>query len=60
MRMADPKPTFAYLVAEIAKRHPALAYIHLLEPRADGDRDMREPVGEEDVRILMMIVAGVR
>ena len=36
MRMADPKPQFAHLVAQIARRFPALAYIHVVEPRVTG------------------------
>ncbi|THV05656.1 FMN-linked oxidoreductase [Dendrothele bispora CBS 962.96] len=36
MKMADPKPTFSYLVSEIKKAHPTLAYIHVVEPRAQG------------------------
>ncbi|KAL0573440.1 Stress response protein nst1 [Marasmius crinis-equi] len=36
MRMTDPKPTFGYFVAELKKRFPHLAYLHVQEPRADG------------------------
>ncbi|KAJ7437462.1 hypothetical protein B0H11DRAFT_2294323 [Mycena galericulata] len=36
MGMEDPRPTFAYLVSQIAQRHPDLAYIHLVEPRVDS------------------------
>ena len=44
MRMADPKPTFSYLVTEIARRWPSLAYIHVVEPRVSGvdDREVEE------------------
>ncbi|KAE9404740.1 hypothetical protein BT96DRAFT_813232 [Gymnopus androsaceus JB14] len=34
--MKDPKPTFKHLVQEIKKAHPALSYIHVVEPRVDG------------------------
>ncbi|KAF9254266.1 NADH:flavin oxidoreductase/NADH oxidase [Marasmius fiardii PR-910] len=34
MCMKDPKPTFAYLVKQLKERYPALAYIHLIEPKA--------------------------
>lgn len=33
--MADPIPTYTYLVTELGKKHPKLAYIHLVEPRFD-------------------------
>ncbi|KAF8151841.1 FMN-linked oxidoreductase, partial [Mycena galopus ATCC 62051] len=36
MGMEDPKPTFAYLVAQILERHPQFAYIHSIEPRVDA------------------------
>jgi NADPH2 dehydrogenase len=36
MRMADPIPTYTYLVQQIKARHPDLAYLHLVEPRVDG------------------------
>ena len=39
MRMADPKPTFAYLVSEAKERFPNLAYLHAVEPRVAGDGD---------------------
>lgn len=35
--MADPKPTYAHLVAEIRDRHPQFAYIHLMEPPQSND-----------------------
>ncbi|KAI0071354.1 putative NADPH2 dehydrogenase chain OYE2 [Panus rudis PR-1116 ss-1] len=35
MRMKDPKPTFSYLVSQIATRHPSLAYIHVVEDEVD-------------------------
>ena len=31
MGMEDPKPTFSYLVEQLAQRHPDLAYIHVVE-----------------------------
>lgn len=36
MLMENPIPTFAYLVSQIAERHPELAYIHAVEPRMDS------------------------
>lgn len=35
--MADPKPTISYFVSRLAAAHPRLAYIHLIEPRIDGN-----------------------
>jgi NADPH2 dehydrogenase len=40
MRMADPIPTFTYVVEQIKARHPDLAYIHLVEPRFAGLEDV--------------------
>ncbi|KAJ7348519.1 hypothetical protein DFH08DRAFT_914338 [Mycena albidolilacea] len=37
MGMADPLPTFSYVVSELAARHPSLAYLHLVEPRVNGN-----------------------
>jgi NADPH2 dehydrogenase len=34
MRMADPVPTFSYLIEQIAQQYPDFAYIHLTEERA--------------------------
>ena len=46
MKMADPIPTFSYLVAELAKRHPNLAFLHLVEPRVEGSMDRKVLQGE--------------
>ncbi|KAJ7157353.1 hypothetical protein C8R46DRAFT_1114236 [Mycena filopes] len=37
MQFDDPKPTYAHLVTELRDRYPDLAYLHVVEPRADGD-----------------------
>ncbi|KAK0186110.1 hypothetical protein F5146DRAFT_1227714 [Armillaria mellea] len=52
MTMADPKPTFLYLAAEIKRRHPNFAYLHAVEPRVVGttfrdDNDIK-PQEEND------------
>lgn len=39
MGMKDPKPTFAYLVQQIKRRHPSFGYIHVVEPRIKGNED---------------------
>jgi len=45
--MADPKPTFSYLVSEIKKAYPTLSYVHVVEPRVRGD-DIVDVVPEEE------------
>ncbi|KAI0039382.1 hypothetical protein FA95DRAFT_1550708 [Auriscalpium vulgare] len=48
MRMDDPIPTFSALVQRVRETHPDLSYIHVIEPRVDGN-DVREHVeGEAD------------
>ncbi|KAJ7886911.1 hypothetical protein B0H13DRAFT_894701 [Mycena leptocephala] len=37
MQIDDPKPTYGHLVTELRNRYPDLAYLHAVEPRADGD-----------------------
>ncbi|QRV93417.1 NADH:flavin oxidoreductase/NADH oxidase [Ceratobasidium sp. AG-Ba] len=32
MGMRNPIPTYTYLISELAKRHPGLAYLHMIEP----------------------------
>ena len=49
MRMEDPRPTFSYLVEEIVKRHPDFAFIHLVEPRVEGNVDREVQAGEVSV-----------
>ncbi|KAJ7750676.1 hypothetical protein DFH07DRAFT_869059 [Mycena maculata] len=39
MTMADPLPTFSYVISKLAARHSDLAYIHLIEPRITGGGD---------------------
>ncbi|KAJ7439974.1 NADH:flavin oxidoreductase/NADH oxidase [Mycena latifolia] len=36
MHFDDPKPTYAHLVTELRARYPDFAYLHVVEPRADG------------------------
>ncbi|KAJ7481910.1 hypothetical protein FB451DRAFT_1444661 [Mycena latifolia] len=42
MGMPDPLPTFSHVISQLATRHPTLAYIHLVEPRVNGNV-AREP-----------------
>jgi len=39
MRMKDPIPTFSYVLHELVKRYPELAYVHFVEPVVSGDGD---------------------
>ncbi|KAF7798996.1 hypothetical protein EIP86_010226 [Pleurotus ostreatoroseus] len=48
MRMENPKPTFTYLVNKISEKHPNLAYLHLVEPRAEGNTDRVVRPGESN------------
>ncbi|KAK9461029.1 uncharacterized protein V1516DRAFT_623852 [Lipomyces oligophaga] len=36
MKMADPYPTFSYVVSRLQQEHPDLAYVHMVEPRVSG------------------------
>ncbi|OSX61257.1 hypothetical protein POSPLADRAFT_1146971 [Postia placenta MAD-698-R-SB12] len=48
MRMADPKPTYTYLVSRIKDLYPEFAYIHVMEPRVDGNVDREVQAGESN------------
>ncbi|KAJ7857540.1 NADH:flavin oxidoreductase/NADH oxidase [Mycena leptocephala] len=37
MQIDDLKPTYGYLITELRNRYPDMAYLHAVEPRADGD-----------------------
>ncbi|KAJ7192914.1 hypothetical protein GGX14DRAFT_593749 [Mycena pura] len=47
MRMLDPTPTFAHLVSQIKKTHPDLAYLHVIEPRINGNTDAEGSVEDD-------------
>ena len=48
MGMADPVPQFSYFVEQLVARHPALAYVHVVEARVNGY--MTVPPEEYDPR----------
>jgi NADPH2 dehydrogenase len=50
MRMADPLPTFEYLVAELKKL--GLAYLHLVEGRISGQSDTDTREGETNTPLI--------
>jgi NADPH2 dehydrogenase len=35
MSAADSAPTYSHIIAELRRRHPDLAFIHVVEPRVD-------------------------
>ncbi|KAF8636063.1 hypothetical protein AX17_003828 [Amanita inopinata Kibby_2008] len=39
MGMKDPIPQFAHFVSSVKMKHPKLAYLHVIEPRIDGNKD---------------------
>ncbi|PBK86334.1 FMN-linked oxidoreductase [Armillaria gallica] len=48
MRMEDPIPAFSYLVKEIGQRHTVLAYLHVIEPRANGTEEREDEPGAHE------------
>ncbi|KAH9852603.1 NADH:flavin oxidoreductase/NADH oxidase [Lenzites betulinus] len=48
MRMADPIPTFSYLVSKIAEKFPDFAFIDLIEPGLAGAFDAEGKEGESN------------
>ncbi|KAL0575575.1 hypothetical protein V5O48_006391 [Marasmius crinis-equi] len=50
----DPIPTYSYLVNELKKAHPRLAYIHVVDPRVDGDENV-EDVGHRSNEFIREI-----
>ncbi|TBU40495.1 NADH:flavin oxidoreductase/NADH oxidase [Dichomitus squalens] len=48
MRMADPVPTFQYLVSRLATDHPNLAYLHVVEPGLSGLNNVEPKPGESN------------
>ena len=53
--MSDPKPTFSYLVEQLAQRFPSTAFLHLVEPRVQGGQDREVEPGE--VRGVLICVS---
>ncbi|KAJ7608783.1 hypothetical protein FB45DRAFT_1067263 [Roridomyces roridus] len=44
----DPQATFTYLVTELRERFPELAYLHVVEPRADGPETVELKAGRSN------------
>ena len=47
-------PTYSHLVSELRRRHPDLAYIHVVEPRVDGvmDKELHESKSNDFLRSI--------
>jgi NADPH2 dehydrogenase len=56
--MADPIPTFTYLVSQIAAKHPNFAYIHAPEPRVSGSADRTPGEGESNDFLRILWASG--
>ncbi|KZV65274.1 FMN-linked oxidoreductase [Peniophora sp. CONT] len=54
----DPVPTFSYLVSELRRRHPDLAYLHVVEPRFGPTWTGRPVRGNESNDFLREIWHG--
>lgn len=50
MKMADPRPTFAYLATALRDKHPKLAHLHVVEPRLELEfgADMASIAGQNN------------
>jgi len=46
--MKEPKPQFSYLVSQLKAKHPNMAYLSLVEPRAQGYEIVTPPEGEDN------------
>ena len=46
--MADPRPTFAYLVTALRDKHPKMAYLHVIEARVSGVTDVATTADENN------------
>ncbi|EJD07950.1 FMN-linked oxidoreductase [Fomitiporia mediterranea MF3/22] len=62
MRMADPLPTFSYLITEAHCRHPMLAYLHVVEGARQGDsNDFARNLwkqGRKDGEVVFLSASG--
>ena len=47
-------PTYSHLVTELRRRHPDLAFIHVVEPRVDGITE-KEPLEHQSNDFLRAI-----
>ena len=52
MGMKNPIPQFAHFISELKLRHPKLAYIHVIEPRADEGWTENSQQSSEPLRAI--------
>ena len=61
MRMADPVPTFSYLISKIKDKHPNLAYIHSIEARVIANYDVdAEKISDNETNDTFRKIWGER
>ncbi|KAJ7759574.1 hypothetical protein B0H16DRAFT_1313257 [Mycena metata] len=60
MGMADPLPTFSYVISQFAARHPGLAYLHLVEPRINGNTTTDESLSSHESNDPLRALWGPR
>lgn len=48
MGMKDPVPQYTHLITTLSEAHPSLAYIHVVEPRINGDVDREHAAHESN------------
>ena len=46
MGMANPIPTFSYLVKRLKELYPDFAYVHVVDPRVEGSVTVGDKPGE--------------
>ncbi|KAH7332822.1 putative NADPH2 dehydrogenase chain OYE2 [Rhizoctonia solani] len=50
MGMRNPIPTYSYIISELVQRHPALAYIHMIEPGINSHENGSTQVLDDGVK----------
>ncbi|KAJ7447167.1 hypothetical protein FB451DRAFT_1054572 [Mycena latifolia] len=59
MHFEHPRPTYTHLVTQLRERYPDFAYLHVIEPRADGD-DTADVIKEEHSNDFIREIWGAR
>ena len=59
--MADPIPTFSYLIGKLKDKHPNLAYIHSIEARVIANYDVdAEKISDNETNDTFRKIWGER
>ena len=59
--MADPIPTFSYLISKLKDKHPNLAYIHSIEARVIANYDVdAEKISDNETNDTFRKIWGER